>query len=300
MPFVYVLSNPSYPEGTYKIGHTTKSIEQRLASLNNTSVPTPFKIEAQYEIEDSYSIEQAVFAILSNYRLSANREFFSNGLTLAMIHNTVISLIDEEELGINTLTPYDIAKSFEEKEKLALFDEWKEEQEIKHQVNIDDFKAKTLNELDYLISESEKWVTSIKYRNDLMQDLDKRDLKELMGRNFDKGYKIHNLYIKSDSYIIGISPELTAEDIKQRVLYDIDGDYRRHDYIQEHIKQLKEKEKIAIARAKQKAEYNKGVTFERCILAIALLVFIVSTIQLVNSPDKEKTSAYKRNSYTQQ
>lgn len=109
MPYVYVLSNPSYPEGTYKIGHTTKTMQERLAGLNNTSVPTPFKIEAQYEVLLSEYVEKQVHKHLKPYRLSKGREFFGNGITLDDIHLAIVHCCNTHgstySFGVDTLTP---------------------------------------------------------------------------------------------------------------------------------------------------------------------------------------------------
>ena len=73
--FIYILSNPSM-QGLLKIGHTTRLVEERIAELNNTGLPTPFKIAAKYEVWNPYEYEQEIHKGLATFRLSSNREFF--------------------------------------------------------------------------------------------------------------------------------------------------------------------------------------------------------------------------------
>ena len=103
MPYVYVLSNPSYPEGTYKIGHTTKSVKNRMKELDSTGVLTPFKLEAQYEVSHSFDAEKQIHKDLKQYRLNKSREFFGNGITLDDIHLSIVNCCDA--LGADTLSP---------------------------------------------------------------------------------------------------------------------------------------------------------------------------------------------------
>jgi len=75
---VYVLKNESIP-GLYKIGHTTKSIEERVSQLSrSTSVPTDFeviyKIDCHMFIE-SFKLEQGIHKLLASRRIDS-KEFF--------------------------------------------------------------------------------------------------------------------------------------------------------------------------------------------------------------------------------
>ena len=40
---VYVLANPSYINGRFKIGLTTREVSTRMSELDTTGVPTPFQ-----------------------------------------------------------------------------------------------------------------------------------------------------------------------------------------------------------------------------------------------------------------
>jgi len=73
---VYILTNDSMP-GIIKIGLTEQeSIEDRIKSLDNTSVPTPFRFYFAIETDNHKEIEKLVHNTFSDYRIRNNREFF--------------------------------------------------------------------------------------------------------------------------------------------------------------------------------------------------------------------------------
>lgn len=74
--YLYVLSNPGFQEGLLKIGSTRKDMIERLRELNSPdSVPTPFKIEACFEVEDPLMAEERVLDTLKEFRVS-DKKFF--------------------------------------------------------------------------------------------------------------------------------------------------------------------------------------------------------------------------------
>jgi hypothetical protein len=76
--YVYCFSNDSMKE-IYKIGKTTRDINQRLKEANvcNTwSPPTPFKLEFFIEVENSSLIEKLIHKKLDKYRCNKKKEFF--------------------------------------------------------------------------------------------------------------------------------------------------------------------------------------------------------------------------------
>lgn len=82
--YVYLLSNASIPDWV-KIGRT-KSIDDRLSQLYNTSVPLPFKLETSIEtpsLKKSLIVEQSIHSIIDTINpslrkdtLAYRREFF--------------------------------------------------------------------------------------------------------------------------------------------------------------------------------------------------------------------------------
>lgn len=74
--YVYILSNPSMP-GIFKIGKTTRSVEQRCNELWQTGVPTPFGVEHQVLCPDCHELEAWMHKHFSKDRVSTSREFFT-------------------------------------------------------------------------------------------------------------------------------------------------------------------------------------------------------------------------------
>ena len=71
---VYCLENPAMPD-LVKIGRT-QDLEQRLKSLDTTSVPWPFVCFVAVEVEDARETEQLLHDVFSDQRVRSNREFF--------------------------------------------------------------------------------------------------------------------------------------------------------------------------------------------------------------------------------
>lgn len=71
---VYILINEAM-EGYVKIGKTT-NLEQRMRSLDNTSVPLPFECVYAAIVKDSDFVERQLHDAFSDFRVRDNREFF--------------------------------------------------------------------------------------------------------------------------------------------------------------------------------------------------------------------------------
>jgi hypothetical protein len=75
MGIVYILTNDSMP-GIIKMGITDESIQDRMKSLDNTSIPTPFRFYFAIEDDRYKEIEKLVHNTFADYRIRQNREFF--------------------------------------------------------------------------------------------------------------------------------------------------------------------------------------------------------------------------------
>ena len=71
---VYVLTNPAF-ENYSKIGKTT-NLEQRFRSLDNTSVPLPFRCVFAVEVDDENEVERYLHQVFADHRTRSTREFF--------------------------------------------------------------------------------------------------------------------------------------------------------------------------------------------------------------------------------
>ena len=75
MGIVYVLTNDAMP-GIVKIGITEESVENRIKSLDNTSLPLPFRFYFAIESKRYKEIEKLAHDTFSAFRVRENREFF--------------------------------------------------------------------------------------------------------------------------------------------------------------------------------------------------------------------------------
>lgn len=75
MGIVYVLKNEAMP-GVVKIGLTEADVENRILSLDNTSVPLPFECYYAARIDDAAKVEKALHTAFDDHRVRKSREFF--------------------------------------------------------------------------------------------------------------------------------------------------------------------------------------------------------------------------------
>ena len=94
--YIYVLSNPSFPD-LLKIGFSLDDPEERAQQLSSTSVPYAFQVEFETFCEDPRKIEQRVHGRLHKYRVNSNREFFKTSVDKAEI--TILSIVTGVDLS---------------------------------------------------------------------------------------------------------------------------------------------------------------------------------------------------------
>lgn len=93
MYYVYVLSNPSYPQ-ELKIGYTKKHPEVRAKQISRgTGVLYPFKVEWAFNCHNGEFLEREVHKHLAQHRVRNDREFFQVSLEEA---KRVITLLGEK------------------------------------------------------------------------------------------------------------------------------------------------------------------------------------------------------------
>jgi len=83
--FVYILSNPVFPNNIFKIGKTTRKPSKRAWELyvGSTGVPEPFDVIHQRLVEDCHEAERLLHNRLNEYRINEYREFFKLSLVEA-------------------------------------------------------------------------------------------------------------------------------------------------------------------------------------------------------------------------
>ncbi len=79
--YIYILTNEAFHKSNWiKIGYT-ENVQQRLRTLYNTSIPTPFEVYATYEVPASAgiadkSLHKLIEKLNPELKLKDNREFF--------------------------------------------------------------------------------------------------------------------------------------------------------------------------------------------------------------------------------
>lgn len=86
---VYILANSSMP-GLLKVGFTENSVQDRMAQLNTTGVPSPFELVHSVEVDDPHKVEANIHESLAHSRLDKGREFFR------ISRETAIAVVDEK------------------------------------------------------------------------------------------------------------------------------------------------------------------------------------------------------------
>jgi hypothetical protein len=74
--YVYIMSNPSFPEDMLKIGWTREHPNIRANDLHTSGIPTPFIVEYVIITPAGSKLEKQIHNHIKNYRVNSNREFF--------------------------------------------------------------------------------------------------------------------------------------------------------------------------------------------------------------------------------
>ena len=92
--WVYVLRNPAHKKNFFKIGYTSRTVEERLAELETTGTPLPFEAIMQVLVSNPKKLEGSIHELLAEYRVNESREFFEIEPTLLI--DKVKGCIDEK------------------------------------------------------------------------------------------------------------------------------------------------------------------------------------------------------------
>jgi len=107
---VYVLINEAMP-GYVKIGKTT-DLEQRIRSLDNTSVPLPFECFYAARVNDSAFVEKNLHDAFADVRVRKNREYFEISPD-RIVSALKIGTIEEVTPGIDYVESEDDQKALD-------------------------------------------------------------------------------------------------------------------------------------------------------------------------------------------
>lgn len=75
---IYCISNESFPENFFKVGHTIYDPKIIIKQLYTTELPTPYKIEFAKTVKHPLKNANCINKILSDFgcRVNPNRDFF--------------------------------------------------------------------------------------------------------------------------------------------------------------------------------------------------------------------------------
>ena len=74
---VYIIANPSYRTGLFKIGLTTRDVGTRMGELHTTGVPTPFVKCVVLKAVDCKALEKYLHRKYRVSRINPKREWFN-------------------------------------------------------------------------------------------------------------------------------------------------------------------------------------------------------------------------------
>lgn len=105
--YLYCFSNDSL-KNLYKIGMTTRSVEERLKEANSSTwCPPNFKVELFVKVNKVEEKEKILHQILEEFRCSSRREFFEVSLDKIRL---LFNLLQEEETKSENIA-LEVAKS---------------------------------------------------------------------------------------------------------------------------------------------------------------------------------------------
>ena len=96
-----------------KVGKTT-NLEQRLRSLDNTSVPRPFRCGFAVEVDDENEVERLWHQVFANNRTRTTREFFevdAQPVIAAMKLALVKDVTPKDDIAEDEESPQALAKA---------------------------------------------------------------------------------------------------------------------------------------------------------------------------------------------
>lgn len=99
--YVYVMSNPSFPEDMLKIGWTREHPNIRANDLHTTGIPMPFIVEFVIITLEGSKLEKKIHKYIETYRVNTHREFFKiskNALIKILVEELMLKLTPITEI----------------------------------------------------------------------------------------------------------------------------------------------------------------------------------------------------------
>ena len=115
--FIYIMSNPAH-SGLLKIGQTGKDPEERRKELGSTGVVQDFVLEYRALSEDYESLEREIHRALANVRTNPKKEFFNISVPEAVNKIREISGNRIESDKVFYVSPEELQRIKDEKQKI--------------------------------------------------------------------------------------------------------------------------------------------------------------------------------------
>ena len=115
--FIYIMSNQAY-SGDLKIGQTKNDPEERRKDLGSTGVLHDYVLEYWVLSEDYESLEREIHRCLAKQRVRNDREFFTISVPEAINKIREIAGDRIESDKVFYVSPEDLLKAEEEKQKI--------------------------------------------------------------------------------------------------------------------------------------------------------------------------------------
>lgn len=91
--YIYILHNPGHPVNLFKIGLTTKTVEERAKQLSGTPSVDRFLIAHSWPVNDCILAEKIIHQALEKYRINEKREFFQ--IDFSEVLSIIAPIIDD-------------------------------------------------------------------------------------------------------------------------------------------------------------------------------------------------------------
>ena len=105
---IYIMSNESLPEDTYKIGSTYGLAVERAEELTGTGNLNPFIVVGEIKIQSAEYYEKLIHKLLDDYRVKKGREFFK--LDLGKIKECLEQVSEISRKGEDKITFSELKK----------------------------------------------------------------------------------------------------------------------------------------------------------------------------------------------
>lgn len=109
--YVYIVCNPSFSPGIFKIGLTRGEVDKRMKSLYTTGVPTPFRVCAVIKTDDCVTLEKKLHSQYALARINNRREFFR------LTEQSLGKILEEHRSDIDFISHYNIDRAFKKPAK---------------------------------------------------------------------------------------------------------------------------------------------------------------------------------------